>query len=179
VIYYHGERRADAPGERHAIVFGINPGDKGPVSRSASRWLCVCDKLTEGYSDTFELAELIQQSTADTAELARSGDIDAMIRDGSKQNLDLIANHRPKIIIQCGLSVCDSAESAYRLVDQLDRARRPVAAGWLLRRFEMQDGTPWIVIRHPTGRSGFDEYDLEAVNRFAGKVLEVAMTPLS
>jgi len=155
-------------------VFGINPGDKGAVSKSANRWLRICDELTKGYSDTFELAELIQKSTSDTAELAMTGNIDAMIRDGAEQNLRLVRSRRPKIVIQCGLSVCPSVESAYRLADAGVRIRRPIATGWLLRRFKMENGTPWIAIRHPTGRSGFDSYDLAAVNRFASEVLKAA-----
>lgn len=172
MIYHHGDDKpTEGPGLRHAIVFGINPGDKGPASRAAARWLRVCDQLTEGYSDTFGLAELIQTSTADTTELARRGNIDAMIREGACGNLELIAMHRPRIIVQCGLSVCSSVKVAYGLQDKGDRVRRPAAAGWLLRRFAMEDGTPWIVIRHPTGRCGFDAHDLATVNSFASGLL--------
>lgn len=174
---YDGDKHIEATEHHDLIVMGFNPGaGNGATAEKLSpgekRWRTNCERISAGLFDGFVLAELIPISSSSQFVLERGfGKFDQLICAGAPVNISVIKYHKPRLILQVGIGSLNSIMKYYSLADLNIDVRRPFrACEILLRHLQMEDGTPWIAIRHFNSH-GFSTDDRLKVREYLNGIM--------
>ena len=167
--------RADKAAHRsHAIVLGINPGSAGPHGTVAREYLLKASEITFGLCTTFTLAEMFDKPGHDVSSLPPD-EQRRLARENGPRILGMIAEEKPRIVFQLGLTWANLAVETYGIEPDGDALRRPGSTDQLLVPYRM-GSIPWIVMMHFAAR-GYSHADARAVNDYALGRLEGQLAP--